>query len=198
MKNIGFLVALLCLVGCQDDKEQPSENPWDAQLLVERIATDENWEQQYPDANITTEARFVREYNGTRTVKTLYPDSNNELYVIYRDSVPEDIFWYQTGDWTTDYGSVGQSIEVLENVNEAAVEFYGLGYDVPGLVEINNGKLAQQNIQFTVRPTADTIPSEFYSYGKFSSSSQEAQNLDLYISRVTIPIPDSFNKNGNN
>ncbi|AZQ43027.1 hypothetical protein [Nonlabens ponticola] len=187
MKKLLLLLSLIAVISCKNE-EPAVDDSYNAVMLAQKIASGTSWEQEFTEDEILTETRFVREYNGTRMIKTIYPDTSNELFVVYLDSIPQELYWHQTGEWTTPYGTVGQPIAALEQANGASIEFYGLGYDVPGKVEINKGKLANLDIKFQVRPTSDTIPSEFYSYNKFDSTVPEADALDLYLSRITIPV----------
>lgn len=187
MKKYLILIIAITLVSCKNDKEPT--NPWDAEQLVNFMSGGGNVEKEYSDANIITETKFLPEYNEERTVKRLYPETDDEMIIIYNGTTPEELFWYKTGQWTTPYGSVGDPITKLETANGASVKFYGLGYDLPGKVQIDTGRLAGKNITFSVRPTSDLIPTEFYSYNSFDSSSPEAKELKLYISRVQMKIP---------
>lgn len=186
MKRFLFALVIITLISCKDDKEPI--NPWDAERLVTLISNGADWEKEYNDANINTETKFISEYNGERTSKTLYPGTEDELVVIYNDSLPQELYWNKSGQWTTPYGTVGDPITILETANEAPISFYGLGYDLPGKVKIDSGKLANDNIMFAVRPTSDIIPTEFYSYNSFPLSSKEAQDLKLYITRVMYDL----------
>jgi hypothetical protein len=56
------------------------------------------------------------------------------------------------------------------------------------MVKIDTGKLAGKKITFAVRPTSDIIPTQFYSYHSFDTSSPESIDLKLYISRVKMEI----------
>ncbi|SCY31394.1 hypothetical protein SAMN05192588_2202 [Nonlabens sp. Hel1_33_55] len=187
MKKILLLFVAIAIASCQKDKEPI--DPWDAPSLVEQIATNQNWEDEYSDANITEETKFVDEYGGVRTVMTLYPGTLDELTVIYNDSLPQELYWNKSGQWTTPYGKVGDPIEVLQKANNAPISFYGLGYDLPGKVKIDSGQIADKKITYTVRPTSDVIPSEYYSYNSFDLSSKESQDLKLFINRIQIEIP---------
>ncbi|PRP67866.1 hypothetical protein [Nonlabens agnitus] len=187
MKKILLVFIAIAIISCQNDKEPA--NPFDAQQLVEAISTNPDWEEEYSDANITKETKFVDEYNGIRTVVTLYPETLDELKVIYNDSLPQELYWDKSGQWTTDYGKVGDPIEVLEKANEAPIAFYGLGYDLPGKVKADKGILADKKITYTVRPTSDMIPAEYYSYDLFDLSSAASKDLKLYINRIQMEIP---------
>lgn len=189
MKKILLVLVLTTIVSCQKDKEPI--DPWDARSLVNQIAGNEKWEEEYSDANIVKETKFVDEYNGERTVVTLYPETLDELIVIYNDTVPQELYWNKSGQWTTPYGKVGDPIEVLEQANKAPISFYGLGYDLPGKVKIDSGLVAKKDITFTVRPTSDVIPSEYYSYNSFDTSTQESKDLKLFINRIQMDIPPS-------
>jgi hypothetical protein len=166
-------------------------NPWDAERLVNLIAKDADWEKEYNDANILTETKFMAEYDAEKTIKTLYPETEDELVVIYDGTTPQELYWFKSGQWTTPYGTVGDPITVLEEANGAGVQFYGLGYDLPGKVKIDTGKLIGKKITFAVRPTSDIIPTEYYSYTSFDASSAEAKDLKLYITRVQMQIPST-------
>jgi hypothetical protein len=187
MKRLLILFITIALVSCKDEKE--TLNPWDAERLVNLIATDADWEKEYNDANILTETKFMAEYDAEKTVKTLYPETEDELVVIYDGTKPLELYWFKSGQWTTPYGTVGDPITVLEEANGSGVQFYGLGYDLPGKVKIDTGKLTGKKITFAVRPTSDIIPTEYYSYTSFDASSAEAKDLKLYITRVQIEIP---------
>jgi hypothetical protein len=187
MKRLLILIIAVVLVSCKNEKETLS--PWDAERLVHLIATDADWETEYNDANILTETKFMSEYDAEKTVKTLYPETEDELVIIYNGATPQELYWFKSGQWTTPYGTVGDPITVLEMANGAGVQFHGLGYDLPGKVKIDAGKLAGKKITFAVRPTSDIIPTEYYSYTSFDASSAKAKDLKLYISRVQMEIP---------
>ena len=40
-----------------------------------------------------------------------------------------------------------------------------------------------------MRPTSDTIPTEYYGYNRFDAAAPEAKKLKLYITRVQMKIP---------
>ncbi len=187
MKQFLILFLAITLIACKDDQE--SIDPWDAERLVNLISSDADWEKEYNDANISTETKFLDEYNGERTIKTLYPETEDELIVIYNGDTPETLYWYKSGQWTTPYGTVGDPITKLVEANGESVKFYGLGFDLPGKVKIDSGKLVDKKITFAVRPTSDIIPTEYYSYNSFDSSSPDSKELKLYITRVQMDIP---------
>ncbi len=189
MKRILILCIALVFLSCKDD-EVPA-NPWDAEQLVQMIASGKDWEKEYSDANISTETKFLDQYNAERTIKTLYPETDDELVVIYDGDKAQELYWYKSGQWTTPYGTVGDPITVIENANEAPIQFYGLGYDQPGKIKIDSGKLADKKITFAARPTSDLIPSEYYSNASFNASTEEALALKLYIIRVEMKIPET-------
>ena len=186
MKRFLILIVAIALISCKD--EQEPVNPWNAEKLVELISSGADWEKEYDDANISTETKFMQQYDGERTVKTLYPETDDELIVIYNGTIPEELYWYKSGQWTTPYGTVGDPISRLEEANGASVKFYGLGYDLPGMVKIDTGKLVGKKITFAVRPTSDIIPTQYYSFHSFETSSPESIDLKLYISRVQMKI----------
>jgi|GEM_PF-6429525 len=186
MKRFLILIVAIALISCKD-KEAPV-NPWDAEKLVEKISSGADWEKEYNDSNITTETKFMQEYDGERTVKTLYPETDDELIVIYNGTTPEELYWYKSGQWTTPYGTVGDPISRLEEANGTSVKFYGLGYDLPGMVKIDTGNLVGKKITFAVRPTSDMIPTQYYSFHSFDTSSPGSKDLRLYISRVKMEI----------
>ncbi len=186
MKKI-ILIAL-CVLAYSCNNEQPVD-PFNAEELVDFISTNPDWQEQYQDANISTESRYLEEDGAERTMVTLYPQTADELVIIYNDDVPQRLYWNTSGKWNTIYGKVGDPIEVLEIANEAPISFYGLGYDLPGKVKIDSGLLANKRITYAVRPTADLIPSKFYGYDYFETSSQEAKDLKLFITRVQIDFP---------
>jgi len=142
MNRILLFILAASLVSCQDDKQQA--DPWNAEELVDLISSGADWEKEYSDANIQTETKFVTEYGGERTLKTLYPKTEDELVVVYNKDIPEELFWFKSGQWTTPYGTVGEPLTKLEEANGVGVKFYGLGYDLPGKVAIDTGKLRKK------------------------------------------------------
>lgn len=187
MKRFLILFVTAAFFSCQ--KEQAPLDPWNAQQLASRIASSNDWDKDYNVSDITTETKFLDVYNQECMVKTLYPGTTDELTIIYQDSIPTELYWNQSGQWITDYATVGDPISVLEKANEKPISFYGLGYDLPGKVKIDSGKVADKKITYAVRPTSDIIPTEFYSYNSFELSDPESQELKLFITRVQIDIP---------
>ncbi|WP_194851699.1 hypothetical protein [Nonlabens antarcticus] len=187
MKKLLILLVAIVLISCKDDEEPV--NPWNAEHLATLISNGSDWEKEYSDANILTETKFMNEFNADKTVKTLYPETEDELVVIFNGNKPEQLYWFKSGSWTTPYGTVGDPITVLEKANGAGVQFYGLGYDLPGKVKIDSGKLAGKDITFAVRPTSDIIPTEYYSYNSFDASNPKSKDLKLYITRVQMGLP---------
>ncbi len=190
MKRFLLLALCIALYSCQ--KDVPTD-PFDAEQLVNLISTNDSWQEEYSDANITTETRYMDEYQGERTIVTLYPQTLDELVIIYNGNQPQELYWNKSGQWKTASGTVGQPIEVLEKANQGPLSFYGLGYDLPGKVKIDSGLLANKNITYAVRPTADLIPSKFYGYDSFETQSQEVKDLKLFITRVQIDFPEGEN-----
>jgi len=186
MKKLLLLLVAVSILACK--KDEPID-PWNVEQLVQLIANNDDWQKEYSDANIAKETKFVQEYNSDQTVYTLYPETADELIVIYSDSLPQELYWNKSGQWKTDYGTVGDPVSILEKANEAPISFYGLGYDLPGKVKIDTGKLADKNITFAVRPTSDIIPSEYYSAQSFPLADQASKELQLFITRVQIEIP---------
>lgn len=187
MKRLFVVFLSLTVFSCQKEKEPL--DLWDANQLAQLIASDKDWEQEYSDANIVTDNKSIDGSNAESTIKTLYPETVDELVVVYQGDQPQYLYWNTSGQWTTPYGTVGDPIGVIETANGAPISFYGLGYDLPGKVKIDQGQLAGKNITFAVRPTSDIIPTEYYSYNSFNASAPESQELKLFITRVQIEIP---------
>ena len=122
-----YLIILLTTVLISCGEVEKENNYWDATYLADLIATDATWEKQYRDANIITENLYLKKYAGERTVKTLYPETDNELVIIYDRDKPQELYWLKSGSWTTPYGTVGDPIGILEKANGESLYFYGLG-----------------------------------------------------------------------
>lgn len=196
MKKLLILFIAVAFISCKDDEEPIS--PWNAEHLATLISTDSNWEKEYKDANIVTETKFMDEFNAEKTIKTLYPETEDELVIIFDGDTAEQLYWFNSGQWTTPYGTVGDPITVLEKANGAGIQFYGLGYDLPGKVKIDKGNLVGKNITFAVRPTSDIIPTEYYSYNSFEAGSPKSKDLKLYITRVQMELPLKTDTNSAN
>ena len=194
MRRIIYLISLLFVLNACKSKMQPMADRYIIEDLAE-IASVEKLNEIYPDARIEAGTGMFEEGTIERSYNILYPDSNDEVLLTWKDRDRTRLHHIRIGKegrWKSEAGiHIGTTYEELIRLNEGPIEVYGFGWDYGGAVDWNDGKLAQSNIRIFLAPTVEP-PNRFYGDQIINASEEEIKELGLKVSAIIYRKPNNF------
>lgn len=196
MRKILALILLFGLVACKSKKlTADSPEKFQIERLAESLSGD-NLQTIYPDAVITEGRDVFEEGTLERPYSILYPDTPDEILVIWQDERRDDIYqiyFENEGRWRSQSGiGIGTGYEELVGINEGPIDVYGFGWDYSGAVDFKDGKLADSNVRVFLSPV-NTPPEKFYGDKIIEATPEEIQDLNLKVRALVYQGQDMDN-----
>ncbi len=172
-----FIACVLFTTACkQKDKKKPGETVLteNKRLADSLLLTDSTWgwidhstnfdglKKLYGESNIKDETICGAECVDSVDVTLVYPDSNKEFIVYWRDS-----FYHRQIDLERCYKmgapyhtagglKIGTTLTELLQMNGKPIHFFGFGWDYGGgVISLNHGVLENSNVRFKLDISED-------------------------------------------
>ena len=181
---------LLCLLvltaACKSKKiDRSPDGKYQIEKLAESISNG-TLEKEYSNAMIAVGVDHFEEGTIERPYSILYPETENEILVIWKDDNKRDIhqiYYDKEGRWSSEQGiRIGTTYEELEDIN-GAFKVYGFGWDYSGAVDWDGGKMADSNIQVFLAP--GKVPAQkFYGDHVLELEPHEIRDLQLKVKAI--------------
>ncbi|MCM4155188.1 hypothetical protein [Gramella sp. AN32] len=189
MNKFMMFLSLIILAGCSGTKTTSKSNAKSYSIENLENLNSEEIKSIYADANIQEASEMFEEGTTQRPYSILYPDTENELMLIWKNKEKDQIYEIRTkgnGKWASNTGiKVGDSYQTLVEKNGKDISFYGFGWDYGGAVLWNGGKLENSGLRVFLQPEA-TPPSKFYSDKIAKATAQEIQDMNLKVASIVI------------
>ncbi|NJW52242.1 hypothetical protein [Salinimicrobium oceani] len=189
MKKILVLSIILLAASCKSGKiTANSPKKYNLEAL-EKVIVQGNLKEIYPDANIAEGADLFDEGTVEREYSILYPDTQDELLIIWEGSEKtklHQIHYEGDGRWRSNTGiAIGTTFEDLVALNGGPIDVYGFGWDYSGAVDFKNGKLEASNVRVFLAPE-NAPPQSFYGDQIIDPGLvEEIKNLKLKVRAIT-------------
>lgn len=194
MRRILIFTGLLLALNACKSKMQPMADRYIIEDLAE-VASAERIMEIYPDARIEEGTGMFEEGTVERTYNILYPNSNDEVLLTWKDRDRTRLHQIRIGKegrWKSEEGiQIGTTYDELVTLNEAPIQVYGFGWDYGGAVDWNGGKLTNSNIRIFLAPASEPA-NKYYGDHIIKATPQEIKELDLKVSAIIYRQPDSF------
>ncbi|WBL25477.1 hypothetical protein [Zunongwangia sp. HGR-M22] len=184
MKKLLLLFVGLSLVACGGSKNAAKNERYTLESLQNK--TYEQVLNMYSDAN-PEEGSGGMEEGEERPYTVLYPNTENEILITWKDESKTSIFdinYSEEGKWSSARGiKIGTTYDELTKINGKEVKFYGFGWDYSGAVDWNGGKLEDSNIRVFLNPEGE-IADKFYGDRMIEATPEEIEALNLKVSTI--------------
>ncbi|MDN3595707.1 hypothetical protein [Zunongwangia endophytica] len=184
MKKLLLAIISISFVACGGSKKAAENERYTLESLQHK--TYEQVLSMYSDANPEEGVGGIEE-GEERPYTVLYPDTENEILITWKDESKTSIFeikYAEDGKWKSANGiKVGTTYDELTKINGKEVKFYGFGWDYSGAVDWNGGKLEDSNIRVFLNPEGE-IADKFYGDRMIDASPEEIEALNLKVSTI--------------
>lgn len=187
MRNFLIVGLFFVIAGCKSSMiTANSPEKYIIENLAE-IASEENLNKIYPEAEIVQGASVFEEGTVERAYTILYPDTPNEVLITWKDENRNNLHRIkvdENGSWKSKNGiNIGTTYAELVDLNNGPISFYGFGWDYSGAVDWENGAMADSKIRVFLAPKNDP-PNKFYGDGKILASEEEVEELELSVKTI--------------
>ena len=189
MRKLLILAFVILLAGCKSRKLSSDSSEKFRMENLAQVISKNDLKKIYPEAEISEGIDLFEEGTVERAYSILYPDTDNELLIIWDDKAqnrPHQIYVEKEGRWKTGEGiEIGTSYEELVKINKGAIDFYGFGWDYSGAVDWKDGKMKDSNIRVFLAPVA-APPKSFYGDHVIEANPEDIINLDLKVRAIIL------------
>ena len=193
-----LLLFLLCgAIACKNQKIT-ADSP--ERYYLENLAqviSEGRLEKVYPDARVIEGTDDFEEGTVTRSYSILFPNTPEEIVVIWQDEQQEDfqeIRFSGTGRWKSKKGiGTNTTYEELLALNKGPVKVFGFGWDYSGAVDWNKGELDDTGLHLFMAPK-NAPPNSFYGDHVLEATPEQFRRLGLTVDTIVLVHPEEINK----